>query len=462
VACEVANNELLLYDLTMRDVVLTVLILGSLPFILSRPWFGVLMWTWIGVMNPHRLTWGFAYGWPFAMLVAIPTFIAIMLSRERMRFPLMPASVAFLMFMFWTTFTTLFALYPDDAWHQWQKVAKIQLFILVTMLVMQDRRYISWLIWVAMASVAFYGVKGGLYTIRGGGSGMVLGPSGGFTEGNTEIALAITMTIPLMYYLAATTNKTWVKWGLGIGMVLCAIAVLGSQSRGGFLAVAGMVVFLWLKSKRKFTVGLLLLLLAPAILSLMPESWYQRMETIKNYEADRSAMGRINAWHFAFKLALSRPITGGGFETFNPHAFLNWAPNPSDFHDAHSIWFEVLGEHGFVGLALFALMWFLTWRLGRSIIRDSDKRKDMRDEATLARAIQVSLVGYWIGASFLGLSYFDLPYILLAILVLTRAALDRQLTQEKQQSEGRVGAEAAPVIAPPPGASSHTYSGVKL
>ena len=145
-------------------------------------------------------------------------------------------------------------------------------------------------------------------------------------------------------------------------------------------------------------------------------------------------MGRINAWHFAFNLAKSRPIVGGGFETFSPQLFQILAPNPDDVHDAHSIWFKVLGEQGFIGLALFLLLWLLVWRLAAGIIRTGSKRKEMRWATELARMIQVSFIGFWVGGSFLGLAYFDLPYLLIALLALTRVVMDRQLVQETQQA----------------------------
>ena len=386
------------------------------------------------MMSPHRLTWGFAYNQPFAMTIGLVTLVAMLFSREPKRFLFMPVTVTLLLFSVWMTVTTIFALYPDEAWRQWYKVITIQFFVVVTIMLMQNPQRIRWLTWVATVSLAFYGVKGGIYTLRGGGSGMVLGPEGSFIAGNTEIALAITMIIPLMYYLAITTEKKWLKWGLGIGMALCAIAVLGSQSRGGFLAVAGMGVFLWLKSRKKLQMGLIFVLLVPALLVIMPETWFDKMHTIHAYEEDSSAMGRINAWHFSFNLAKSRPIVGGGFEAFTPELFKRLAPNPQDFHDSHSIWFAVLGQHGFIGLALFLLLWFLVWRLAAGIIRTGSKRKEMRWATELARMIQVSFVGYWVGGSFLGLAYFDLPYLLIALLALTRVVMDKQLAEETQQA----------------------------
>ncbi|MFZ5512296.1 MAG: putative O-glycosylation ligase, exosortase A system-associated [Pseudomonadota bacterium] len=413
----------------MRDILITAIILGSLPFIFRRPWIGVLMWTWVGIMNPHRLAWGFAYSLPFAMIVGVATLTALLFSKELKRYPAMPATVLLIVWVLWMTVTTVFAIYPEAAWTQWNKVIKIQLFIVITIMVMQSQERIRWLVWVVMFSIAFYGVKGGVFTLTRGGSGMVLGPDGGFIAGNTEIALAITMIMPLMRYLQVMSEKRWVRYGFTAALVLCAVAVLGSYSRGGVLAIVAMGAALWLKGRQKLLMGILLVALIPMVVAVMPDRWFERMNTISTYEQDSSAMGRINAWWFAVNLAKDRPINGGGFDVFQPELFSRYAPNPADFHDAHSIWFKVLAEHGYLGLILFVALWFAAWRLGAWIIRVSRDRLDLRWASELARMIQVSYVGFWVGGSFLGLSYFDLPYILLALLVLTKTVIQKQMAE---------------------------------
>ena len=140
-------------------------------------------------------------------------------------------------------------------------------------------------------------------------------------------------------------------------------------------------------------------------------------------------MGRINAWHFAFNLALDRPLIGGGFGAFDRRLFRIYAPEPENFHDAHSIYFEVLGEQGFVGLGLFLLLLFLAWRSGSKIIRLTKDREDMVWANNLAAMVQVSLAGYIVGGAFLGLAYFDLLYHLIAILVLTKTVINKQLEE---------------------------------
>jgi putative inorganic carbon (hco3(-)) transporter len=303
-------------------------------------------------------------------------------------------------------------------------VMKIQVFILLTLLVMQSEERIRSLVLVATLSIAYFGIKGGIYTLAHGGGGMVLGPEGGFISGNTEIALALTVTLPLMRWLQLQTTRPWLKYAAGAAMVLIAISILGSQSRGGFLALAAMAVFLWLKSNKKIVLGVVLVALAAALFSFMPDEWHARMDTIGSYEQDGSAMGRIGAWRFATSLALDRPIGGGGFETFQPDAYERYAPTQRDL-DPHSIWFQVLAEHGFVGLGLFVLLFILSWRTGSQIISVCRSRPDLRWASDLAGMIQAALIGFWVGGSFLGLAYWDYPYILLIVLVLTKVVVER-------------------------------------
>src|SRR3954469_15118059 len=104
-------------------------------------------------------------------------------------------------------------------------------------------------------------------------------------------------------------------------MVLSGIAVLGTYSRGGLVAVCAMLLFLWLKSRRKVLFALLLIPIVPIAVTVMPERWFERMDTISSYEQDASAMGRINSWKTAINIANDRPLVGGGFELYSYETF---------------------------------------------------------------------------------------------------------------------------------------------
>jgi putative inorganic carbon (hco3(-)) transporter len=207
-------------------------------------------------------------------------------------------------------------------------------------------------------------------------------------------------------------------------------AALGTYSRGALLAIIAMSAFLWLKSGQKLRIGFLMVLTAPLLLLFMPEKWGERMDTINTYDEDMSVQGRFNAWWMSYNLAKERPFTGGGFEVIMPELFHRYAPNPLDIHAAHSIYFQALGEHGFVGLGLYLLLGFLTWRTGSWIIRNTAKLEEFKWAFNLATMIQVSLVGFATGGAFLSLLYFDVPYYLLAAMVVTRVLVAKELKEK--------------------------------
>ena len=401
----------------MRDLFVTGVIFGLLPFVFRWPWVGILLWSWLGYMNPHRLAYGFAVDFPFSMIVGIVTIVSFMASKEKKDMLWTRETIVLLILVGWMLFTTFFAFYPDLAWNQWNKVWKIMLMVLLTALIIRERSQLHWLIWVIALSFGFYGVKGGIFTILHGGVYRVQGPEGTFVGGNNEMALALVMTIPLIRYLHLQEARRWAKTGLAVALVLTGVAAIGSQSRGGMLAMVAMGLFLWLKSRHKIVTGFYMVIAVAIMASVMPQEWYDRMNTIKTYQEDESAQGRINAWHTAYNVAKDR-ITGGGFDMFRPPTFREYAPVPWNVHDVHSIYFEIMGEQGFIGFGLFILLGVLAWIRAQQIIKRCKNDPDRKWAADLAAMIQVSLVGYATAGAFLGMSHFDLPYHLVIILVL--------------------------------------------
>lgn len=421
----------------MRDILVALLILGSIPFIIRRPYIGVLVWSWIGYMNPHRLAYGFAVNFPFAAVIGVVTVISMVFSKDIKWFPKHPTNIVLILFIIWMGISCTQALYPEFAWDSYKRVIKIQMMVFITMMLLQSRERIHQLIWVIAVSIGYFGIKGGLFTILTKGEFMVLGPEGGFFEGNTEIGLVILVILPLFYYLHQTTSNFWIRAGLVIGMVLMAIAAIGTHSRGALVAAAGLLGFFWLKSNTKMITGLTGIILATALYSFMPPSWHEKMLTIVNYQQDPSAMGRINAWWTAFRISNDR-LFGGGFEFWSPETFLIYAPNPLDFHDAHSIYFEVLGEHGYIGLALYLLYGLLAFLTASKIIKQTQDIEYFAWANLLARMIQVSLIAYATGGSFLGLAYADIGYQLVAILVLLQYIVNQGVPDQQVDTESQI------------------------
>ena len=404
----------------IRDVLVTLMVLATLPMIIRRPWTGILVWSWLSYMNPHRQTWGFAYNMPFAMLVAAVLFVAMLLSSERFRLPWSATLVLWLSFLAWMTLTTFAAIYPDRAMLLYDTVIKIQVMTLVTLMVITTMSKIHALVCVIVGSIGFYSVKGGVFTLMTGGAFHVRGPLSSNISENNAMALATLIVLPLMIYLYKIhQHKRWLHWLLGISILLSTVSVFGSQSRGALISIAAVAGYFWLKSHNKMLPGSGIVALALLTFSFMPDSWHNRMATISNYEEDESAMGRINAWKYSINIANSRP-TGGGFNSWSEPTYAIYNPVSRTTNIvAHSIYFAVLADHGWPGLIMFLLLILIAWRqLSRVIVQNKDKDDLEFNPVLLARMLQVSLIAYLSGGAFLSLSYFDLPWHIIAISIL--------------------------------------------
>lgn len=406
----------------MRDILIFAVIFGALPFVFKRPALGVLLFTWISLMNPHRLAYGAAFSFPFAAVIAVVTLAALLLTKQPKNFPRTPVTMILLAFCAWMTLTSFFALEPDLVWREWNRVMKTLFMVFVSFMVLNTERDIKQYAWVVALSLGFYGLKGGLFVLASGGSYKVYGPSGSYIEENNGMALALVATLPLIWYLRNQASNKWVSLVMLATTIGTAVAAVGSYSRGALLGGAAMLSFLWLKSKNKVGTGVAVIGMIALIALVMPPQWFERMHTIDDYKEDNSAMGRINAWQFAINVA-SRNILGGGFNVFSARQFMIYAPDPLAYHVAHSIFFQVLGDHGFIGLGLFLCLIFAVWRNGSRIIKFSGNTPELKWASDLAKMMQVCVIGYVVSGAFLSLAYFDLFYDFIVILVVTEKFL---------------------------------------
>jgi probable O-glycosylation ligase (exosortase A-associated) len=417
----------------MRDILLAAIILASLPVCAARPWIGVLVWSWIGFMNPHRLLgeWTSSYDQPYAQMVAIATLAGFLFSRERRALP--RVREVGLLLLLWLVFllSTVFSVYPDEAWPALSKVSKIFLMTFLMLSLLQEERKVRALIWVTALSVGFFGVKGGIFAIATGGQYQVLGPPG-FMAGNTEIALALNMIIPLLVFLKRDATRAWVRHLFRAAIPLSAIAVISTYSRGGLLGLAVVGTVLLLKSRVRVLLALAVVATLLVGQNMLPDKWFKKMDTMKTYEEDQSAMGRIHAWRAATNIALDRPILGAGFRPFTLEMYQRYYPHSFSYlrdTDAHSIFYQVLAEHGFTGLGLYAGIIASTLVRLRSIIRRARRDPTKRWIDDCAQMLEASVIAYVGSGLFLSRSYFDLFYTLVAVTIILHGLVHRPASQ---------------------------------
>jgi putative inorganic carbon (HCO3(-)) transporter len=405
----------------IRDIIILSLIAVTLPLCFFRPFFGVIMWVVTGIINPYSMSWGIGRQVPTGLLVAILTFAGFLLfSRECSN--LASREMALLAILWgWFTFTSVyntnlpeFAHFANDTWTKWQFVSKILVMTFVTVALVNTWERLRVLLLALAGSFAFFVFKSIPWMILTRGSERFYGPKTTYLADNNGLGLALNMVLPVMFFLAITEENRRVRWILGSAFSLTIIAVLLTYSRGALVGLVAVVLFLLLRSRNR-------LILIPALvcagfisLAFLPDKWQHRMDfTQTNAVLDDSALSRINAWTYSWRLAMDYPVTGGGFEAFTPALFTRYAPNPRDVHGPHSIYFGVLAEHGFVGLFLYlsliASCFATLHRIRKAALAAEDERA-----ASYAVMLQLSIVGFLTSGAFLGFAYFDCFFTIVA------------------------------------------------
>jgi putative inorganic carbon (HCO3(-)) transporter len=430
----------------MRDVIVIGIILASLPLCFFRPYFGVLMWVWVAYFNPHRFCWGFAYNFPVATVIAIPTLLGIVFSRDVNRKIFNRETILLLIFWCWISVTFLYAtqvpIFADhiaDAQARLIAVSKALLMTFVLILLVTSKKKLDYLFIVTALSFGALAIKGTVFGVRTEGSFRVWGPPDSFVADNNDFGLALNMTLPVMFYMAREVSARWLRWALWISFFSSVAAILLTYSRGALLGLAVVLGALAMKSNRKAISAVALVLLAFLVLSFAPSGWTDRMGNFFHGNLDESAQGRLHAWHFAWELASHYPVTGGGFETFTPELEQRFTPQFS-FAGPHSIYFQTLGEQGFVGLGLFLFLIGSCFYSLRSMRRKVRRQPSFQWITNYSNMLEACFLGYIVSGSFLPRAYFDLWFQLAAAVALLKI-----LYRYQQQAEAVAAAENAPI-----------------
>lgn len=407
----------------MRDIILLAALLAVVPLTFRAPIIGVLAWIWITLMNPQREVYSFLHGVQLNLVIAVLTGLAWIASKERKVFPLNAFTVALVAFTAWTCVTTSLALEPKQAYPLLDRTIKSVVLVLAVTTLANTKARLQAVVWMLVVSLGYYAVKGGGFVILGGGHHRVMGPAASMIEDNNALGLALLVLLPLVNYLRATSRLRVTRWTALGSLVLTVVAIIGTYSRGALLGLGAVIVTLAMRSRAGIVILLASGVLASSLVSALPPAWKERMSTIQSAGEDASFEGRIAAWKTSYAIAKARPLTGGGFKAVEQDWVTQRYTAPGSLtagKAAHSIYFQVLGDHGFVGLGLYLL---LLGAAGLNTVRTLNATRGRPDLAwadQLARMLQVSMVAFLVGGAALSMAYYD---GVLLVLALTAAVL---------------------------------------
>jgi probable O-glycosylation ligase (exosortase A-associated) len=422
----------------LRSLYLTALLFAILPLIVLSPHAGVLVWSWFSYMNPHTLTGGFAATTGYLDFVTAFTIIAWIFSKERKSLPPHVLLVPFFLWVIWTCITALGAVSFDISWTKMEKFLKMILFTVITMFLITTRHRINALLYVIILALGFFALKGGFSVIVGGGAGRISGPPGTMLTDNNHLALGLAMMFPICRYVQLHGEHKLVRLaGLGF-MILCALAVLATFSRGGLITLGVVLIFFIVKSRRRMIAIGMGAVAAVAAIFLMPSNWQERMETISDFQEDQSAVGRLQMWRYAMILAEDHPFSGGGFRVFHKKDLAaSYLPEHVPLRASHSIYFEVLGEHGYIGLGLFLWLFICAYLSMSQLQRKVKDIEDLAWARDLASMLQISLTAFMVGGALLEVAILDLYYTFIAVAISVDVIVRRELAKRSEGERGK-------------------------
>jgi probable O-glycosylation ligase (exosortase A-associated) len=388
-------------------------------FAVLRPQY---LWKWA---LPPEMRWSEIVAW--ATIAATIWFVltsssAATAGEPKPRFS--GAHKAFFVFGLWICLTYFTSQNQDVAWPWFLEYLKIFVMFTVAAIVVKQMRQVWWvylastgaLVYIAYEVNFLYFVDARLDIYRSGYGGL----------DNNGAGLMLAMGVPLAIHAWEGSTKMW-RWALLAGVPLLIHAVLMSYSRGAMLSLAAAVPVLILRSRRKWQFSVVLLLLLAMLPVLAGNEIRQEFASIEGFENDRSANQRFESWGAAIGIANEYPVFGVGIRNSTLFSYQHGADMVGRV--IHSQYLQILADAGYPGLMLYLIALGALW-VGMAQARRANKKREGPDAKlahSMLNGVEGALFVFCVGASFLSLEVFELPYVIALlgaqIAVLTRSGV---------------------------------------
>lgn len=422
----------------MRDLVFVGFLLALIAAGIRRPFIFVLAYVYIDIVSPQRLTYLLLNSVPISQITVGLAVGAWLLIDDKRDSRFAPRQLLMIILLLYCWVTTTQADFPLEAADKWDWVWKALAFAIFLPLTLRTRLRIESLALFMVLSAATIIIVGGIKTVgSGGGYGalnLMVTNNTGLYESSIISCVAIAI-IPLILFLMRHGTIFPVDWRVRLfAYALCFACLLmpiGTEARTGLICVVVLGVLMLRHTKRRFLYLTMAGVLAVSAVPFLPDSFSQRMDTIKNYKADSSASTRIEVWKWTWDYVKEHPF-GGGFNAYLQNKIryeavaVEEAGSVATHEETlildkarayHSAYFEMLGEQGFPGLfiwlAIQAIGLFRMEVLRRKYEHYPDESE--RWIGQLAEALQHGQIIYLVGSLFVGIAFQPFIFMLIGM-----------------------------------------------
>ncbi|MES3101208.1 putative O-glycosylation ligase, exosortase A system-associated [Sphingomonas faeni] len=444
----------------MRDLAFIAFLIAFFTMGFKRPFLLVLVYVYIDIVSPQRLTYLLLNTVPISLIAVALAVGGWILADDKRDTRVGARQVLIVLLMLYCWVTTIGADFPVEAKEKWDWVWKTLIFAAFLPLTLRTRLRIESLLLFMILSAASIIIVGGIKTIASGGGGygqlnLMVDNNSGLYEGSTISAVAIAI-IPLIFWFmvhGTIFKPDWRVKGFCLALVFaCLLIPVGTSTRTGLVCIGLLAVLSVRAVKRKALYLAGVAALGLAAVPFLPSAFTDRMNTIKTYDADESASTRLAVWKWTIEYAKTHPF-GGGFEAYRGNRIrydlkstgAASAPGPRVETDKarafHSAYFEMLGEQGYLGLALWlAINLIGVFRMEILRRRYGDPAGEFAWAGPLAAALQSGQIIYLFGAAFVGIAFQPFVYMLIG----AQIGLDTYLTRKRSEQTFRPMRRAPP------------------
>jgi probable O-glycosylation ligase (exosortase A-associated) len=356
-----------------------------------------------------------------AMAVAI---ISLLFDLRSIRIP--GFLLIFAGFLLWALLGYLGSSYPEQVGETLILGGKLWLIAFVAVNVLRTPSQLRVFLVFFILCFATYPARGAIFNYVGGYT-MVGRAIWNYIYSNPNDLAALTF-FPLAIAVALWTSegRGWFKMGAMASLVVLPLLILSTQSRGAFIALALVGLFLLLRQRRRGKAIAAVAGLGILALFVVPEGAWERfsglraltsVETIAEADPERSAESRFNIWKVSAEMVTEHPLSGVGLGAFDD-AYAVYARSrpdaPQGRKDAHSTYISVAASTGLPGLAIFvSLLALVLTRVNRS------RRRLMADAPRAAGILwylQMGLIAYLLAGIFGSFALLSFLYLHLAVL----------------------------------------------
>ena len=423
----------------MLDLFLLSFVLAFIGAGFRRPFIFVLAYTYIDIVAPQKVSWGILSHIPVSLIAFLCAFIAWFVAEDKNGIRVSLRQFLLLSLLVYCGLTTQTADFPVEAAEKWTWVWKALLFALFLPLTLRTRLRIEALTLIMVLSIGVIVIGGGIKTLAGGGGygelRLLVDNNTGLYEGSIISAVAIAV-IPLALWLSRFGTVFPPEWRVkGFAWALCfscALMPIGTGARTGLVCVVVLAALILRTARRRALIVSLMVIGGLIAVPLLPKEFTDRMNTIGNHQSDQSASTRVAVWKWTIAFAERHPF-GGGFEAYRQNrleydtvkadyagdnnAALEYQPIVEQGRAYHSSYFEMLGEQGYPGLAMWLALHLLgVWQM--EVLRRRYRKEtseEFRWVSPLAEALQQAQVIYLVGSTFVGIAFQPFCYMLVGL-----------------------------------------------